>query len=79
MKIYQPVVGLCLAVLLGACGGGGDGGVQPSGVSAPVSATDDLTAAPGTVASTQGSTLCGTDVGAKKLLGSVSSVHDGAL
>jgi endonuclease YncB( thermonuclease family) len=77
MKIYQPVVGLCLALLLGACGGGGDGGIQPGGVSAPVSSIDDLTAAPGTAASTQGSTLCGTDVGARKLLGSVSSVHDG--
>ncbi len=25
MKIYQPIAGLCLAALLSACGGGGDG------------------------------------------------------
>lgn len=36
-----------------------------------------MTAAPGTAASTQGATLCGIDVGARNLLGSVSSVHDG--
>jgi endonuclease YncB( thermonuclease family) len=79
MKIYKSLVGLGLALLLGACGGGGDSGgsVQPSGSSASVATLDDLTAAPGTAASTQGSTLCGFDVGAKHLQGLVSAVHDG--
>ena len=79
MKIYKSLVGLGLAVLLGACGGGGEsvGAVQSSAGSTTVSAIDDLTAAPGTAASTQGSTLCGFDVGARKLQGSVSAVHDG--
>jgi endonuclease YncB( thermonuclease family) len=79
MKIYKSLVGLCLAVLLGACGGGGDSGgaVQSGGSSPSVATIDDLTAAPGTAASTQGSTLCGFDVGAKKLQGLVSAVHDG--
>lgn len=75
MKIYQPVVGLCLALLLGACGGGGES--QPKATATSISAIDDLTAAPGTAASTQVSTLCGMEVGDKKLQGSVSSVRDG--
>jgi endonuclease YncB( thermonuclease family) len=79
MKIYKSLIGLGLALLLGACGGGGDNGgaVQPSGGSASVATIDDLTAAAGTAASTQGSTLCGFDVGAKHLQGLVSAVHDG--
>jgi endonuclease YncB( thermonuclease family) len=79
MKIYQSLVGLSLALLLGACGGGGDTGAagQPNGGSTSVATIDDLTAAPGTAASSQGSTLCGFDVGAKHLQGVVSAVHDG--
>ena len=77
MKIHQTVVGLCLALLLGACGGGGGDTTQPAPFAAPSSTLDDLTAAPGTAASTQASTLCGFDVGAKTLQGSVTSVHDG--
>ena len=77
MKIHQTVAALCLALLLGACGGGSGDAAQPQAVAAPSSTLDDLTAAPGSAASTQASTLCGFDVGAKTLQGTVSSVHDG--
>ena len=54
----------CTSVGLIACGGGGDGGNTVTTGSAPV-------------ASIQGETLCGVDVGAKRLEGSVTNVHDG--
>ena len=53
-----------VSALLVGCGGGGDGGNTVGTVSVPTT-------------STSGETLCGVDVGAKRLEGSVSDVHDG--
>ena len=51
-------------MLLIGCGGGGEGGNTVTTVSTPT-------------VSIQGETLCGVDVGAKRLEGSVTAVHDG--
>ena len=54
----------CTSVLLIGCGGGGEGGNTTTTSSAPT-------------VSIQGETLCGVDVGAKRLEGPVTDVHDG--
>lgn len=72
MKKIQIAL-FCLAFLLGGCGGGGDDSMDSSGAVA----LDDLTASPGTIATNQSSRLCGFDVGANALRGTVTGVHDG--
>ena len=67
MKILLLIL---LSMLLDACGGGDAG--QPD-----AHATDDLLALSGTPASSQSGTLCGVEVAASVLLGTVTAVHDG--
>ncbi len=60
------VIGAFVSALLMGCGGGGGGGGGNPGTTQSVSAS-----------STQAGTLCGVNVGAKLIEGSVTDVHDG--
>lgn len=79
MKKLQTIAMFCLVLLLGGCGGGD--GDAPASTTSPnssaASTLDDLTASPGTIASSQSTRLCGIDVGANALRGTVTGVHDG--
>lgn len=74
MKYPKLLALLVSAIFLVACGGGGG---AASGPGTPVTTPDDLTAASASAASSQGGSLCGVDVGANLLQGSVTNVHDG--
>lgn len=65
---------LVCAIVLAACGGGGGMASAPG---TPATTPDDLTAGSASAASSPGGSLCGVDVGANLLQGSVTNVHDG--
>ena len=62
--VKNIVAGTFLAALLIGCGGGGEGG---NGMATSAAPSESI----------QGETLCGVDVGIKRLEGLVTNVHDG--
>ena len=69
------LVTVFISFILAACGGGGDSPLNPSTVISAV--LNDLTATPGTLATSSSTTLCGYDVGTRLIEGIVTNVHDG--
>ena len=71
MGIKKLLVTISCGLLL-ACGGGRDD-TAPN----PIAVIKDLSAIPGTPASSSSATLCGYDVGSNIIEGIVTNVHDG--
>lgn len=87
MRLKHLISSAALIVLLIGCGGGSDesdSSATPEAASPPIALTpaapdDDLTAQPGSITAASGthSTFCGYGVGSSRLVGTVSTVHDG--